>query len=129
VTECRHLSESPGRAAPFYYRVQIRRPTKGVHVDEYFTTKRAADAFIRRLEHDIAEGRPVAENTRSRETFSEAVTAYLADPAALTTSKGRALKPSAAKDRQNRLQWLSRECFRADEATPPHLGDRRRQAR
>jgi integrase len=94
-----------------YYRVQVRRPTKGIHVDEYFTTKRAADAFIRRLEHDIAEGRPVAENTRSRETFSEAVTAYLADSAALTTSKGRALKPSAEKDRRNRLQWLSRECF------------------
>ncbi len=94
-----------------YYRVQIRRPTKGVSVDELFTTKRAADAFIRRVDRAMEEGKPVAENVGSRELFADAVDLYLADPAAMQSRTGRPLKPSAAKDRKERLKWLSKECF------------------
>jgi len=94
-----------------YYRVQIRRPTKGVNVDELFPTKRAAEAFIRRVESAIQEGKPIAENVASRESFADAVVEYLDDPAAATTAKGRPLKRSVVKDRRERLRWLERECF------------------
>ncbi len=96
-----------------YYRVQIRRPTRGVKLDEYFPTKRAADKFIRDVERAIEDGRPIAQNVEARETFADALAAYLDDPAGMTTAKGRALKPSAARDRRHRLLWLSRECFGA----------------
>lgn len=94
-----------------YYRVQIRRPTKGVNLDEYFATKRAADTFLRRVEHAISEGKPIAENVVSRETFTEALEAYLKDPASTSSSNGRQLKKSAEHDRRIRLKWLERECF------------------
>ncbi|MEQ8783434.1 MAG: site-specific integrase [Roseibium album] len=99
------------RGGKTYYRVQIRRPTKGIEIDQYFTTKRAADAYVRKVESAIADGKPIAENVQSRETFADAVDTYLKDPAGMTTRKGRTLKPSAEKDRRQRLQWLSRECF------------------
>lgn len=99
------------RGGKTYYRVQIRRPTKGIQIDEYFTTKRAADKYLREAESAIANGQPVAENVQSTETFESAVETYLEDPASLTTPKGRTLKASAAKDRTSRIKWLSRECF------------------
>ncbi len=88
------------------HRVQVRRPTKGVTVSEYFDTKREADAFRRKIETAIERGEPIAQNIRSRETFNDAVTAYLADDAAFTTRKGRVLKPSYERDRRERLTWL-----------------------
>jgi integrase len=93
------------------YRVQIRRPTKGIKVDKYFSKKREADAFIREVEHAIQSGRPITENVQVRKSFSEALTAYLEDPESFKTPKGRELKPSARKDREWRLNWLKRECF------------------
>ena len=50
------------RAGRVYYRVQIRRPSRGVTVDEYFPTKRLAERFLRSVELAIEEGRPVTEN-------------------------------------------------------------------
>jgi integrase len=88
------------------HRVQIRRPTKGINVSEYFDTKRGADAFRRKMESAIESGEPIAQNVRSRETFDDAVTAYLTDDTAFTTRKGRALKPSYERDRRERLKWL-----------------------
>jgi integrase len=89
------------------HRVQIRRPTKGINVSEYFDTKREADAFRRKIETAIEKGDPIAQNVRSRETFDDAVKAYLADDAAFTTRKGRTLKPSYERDRRERLKWLT----------------------
>jgi len=94
-----------------YYRVQIRRPTKGITLDEWFTTKRGADVFLRRVERALEDGSPIAQNVRSRETFSEAATAFLDDAASSKTNKGRQLKPSAQKSLHERVGWLSRECF------------------
>ena len=94
-----------------YYRVQIRRPTKGVNLDEYFPTKRAADTYLRRVEHAISEGKPIAENVVSRETFTEALEAYLKDASSTSSSNGRPLKKSADYDRRIRLKWLERELF------------------
>ena len=93
------------------YRVQVRRPTRGVEVDEYFTTKRAAERFIANVERAIDEGRPISQNVQNREKFAAAAEHYLADPQGMTTVNGRALKPSAARDRRQRIQWLARECF------------------
>ena len=41
------------------YRVQIRRPTKGIKLDEYFPKRRDAEAYIREVEHAIKNARPV----------------------------------------------------------------------
>jgi hypothetical protein len=81
------------------HRVQIRRPTKGVNVSEYFDTKREAEAFRRKCETAIENGKPIAQNVRSRKTFVDSVAAYLANDAAFTTRKGRALRPSYERDR------------------------------
>ena len=94
-----------------YYRVQIRRPTKGVNLDEYFPTKRAADTYLRRVEHAISEGKPIDENVVSRETFTEALEAYFKDASSTSSSNGRPLKKSADYDRRIRLKWLERELF------------------
>ncbi|WP_373053897.1 tyrosine-type recombinase/integrase [Thioalkalivibrio sp.] len=94
------------------YRVQIRKLTRGINITEYFDRKREADAFIREVENAIREGRPITSNvTQARTTFAEAVEAYLKDPGALSTSKRRALKPTAAADRKVRLKWLRDHCF------------------
>jgi|TARA_B100002003_G_scaffold51277_1_gene46498 integrase len=94
-----------------YYRVQIRRPTKGITVDEHFSTKRAADRFIREVESAISDGKPIVQNVRQRESFAGALDAYLADPQAMETRKGKPLRPSSRKDRIERLRWLSKNCF------------------
>ena len=96
-----------------YYRVQVRRPSKGVNIDEYFTTKRAADRYLRRISEKIENGEPILQNVQQLHTFVAAVEAYLADPRAFTNSKGRTLSPSYQKDRKERLNWLSAECFGA----------------
>lgn len=93
------------------YRVQIRRPTKGIKIDKYFDKKREADAYIREVEHAIKNGSPIAENVQGRKRFSDALNAFLEDPDAYKTPKGRQLKASAQKDRKNRLKWLSKHCF------------------
>ena len=92
-----------------YYRVQIRRPKKGINLDEYFTTKRKADSFLRQVEHDISESRPIRQNVRSTETFADAVAVYVEDPEAFLTRKKKPLKASMRKDRRNRIQWLARK--------------------
>ena len=94
-----------------YYRVQIRRPKKGINLDEYFSTKRAADRFLRQTEHAIDEGRPISQNVLSSETFEDAVKIYVEDPDAYKTPRRRTLKPSAQKDRKNRTLWLAKHCF------------------
>ena len=99
------------RAGRVYYRVQIRRPSRGVTVDEYFPTKRLAERFLRSVELAIEEGRPVTENVASHETFSAAVEAYLNDPKGMLTANGRPLKPSTIRDRHVRMNCLVRECF------------------
>ncbi len=90
------------------YRVQIRKPTKGLRIDEYFSTKRAAEQFLRRVEHNLDQGEAVAEVSRSRETLAEVVAKALEDPAAFATKGGRPLKPSYVKDRRERLRYLAR---------------------
>ena len=94
-----------------YFRVQVRRPGRGINLDEYFATKRAADAFLRRVERAMEDGAPITQNVRSRETFNDAVTAFLDDPASTQTRKRAALKASAQKSLHERIRWLSRECF------------------
>ncbi|MCZ6640677.1 MAG: hypothetical protein O7F71_03805, partial [Gammaproteobacteria bacterium] len=91
--------------------MQIRRPTKGVNLDEYFSTKRAAERFLRQVEHAIDDGQPITQNVRSSETFEDAVKFYVEDPAAYTTPRRRQLKESARKDRRNRTLWLSKHCL------------------
>jgi hypothetical protein len=94
-----------------YYRVQIRKLTKGIDIDESFATKRAADAFLRQVDRAIEDGTPITQNVASREKFEEAVKAFLEDPASTQTRKKEDLKPSAKKSLHERINWLSRECF------------------
>lgn len=94
-----------------YFRVQIRRPSKGITLDEYFTSKRAADAFLRRVQRAIEDGVPITQNVRSRETFHDAAEAFLDDAASSKTTKGVDLKPSAKRSLHERVHWLDRELF------------------
>lgn len=95
-----------------YYRVQIRRPTKGITLDEYFATKRAADKFLRDVTKAIDEGKPITQNVRSRATFADAVETFLADPASKKTRKGEDLKDRAWQTIHERVRWLSENVFR-----------------
>ena len=89
-----------------YYRVRIRRPKKGVNVDEYFSTKKEADQFIREVDAATREGRSVVENNATLTTFDDLVEKYLAAP--ILDRKRRPLKPSAVRDRQIRANVLRR---------------------
>lgn len=97
------------KAGKTLYRVQIIRKTKGIHIDEYRQTKKQAEALIRQVETAIENGQPIGQNVRGRETFAAGLEIYLEQP--LLTPKGKPMKDSAAKDRTNRLKWLSKNCF------------------
>jgi len=93
------LIEKDGRR---YYRVRIRRPTKGINVDEYFPTKRAAEALIR----EIDLGRTTTKSNATADTLSGLADAYLNEP--FLDRKKRPLKPSVVKDRRVRVNVLRR---------------------
>ena len=91
------------------YRVQIRRPTKDIHVDRYFATKRSADKYIRQVEHAIENDLPISTNVQGRTRFCEGAEEYVNDTDAFKTRKGVDLKPSAKADTIQRIQWLARK--------------------
>ncbi len=92
------------KAGQVYYRVRVRRPAKGIHVDEYFTTKKQADRYCRELASAIETGKPIAKNVGEVVTFSEAADQYLAEP--ITTRKGAPLKASTDENRRVRINVL-----------------------